>query len=185
MARKPVLEGGKREEIITAAEQLFFTEGFEKTSVRMILEKVGGEVGMFYHYFKSKEELFDVVADRFFRTYQTGFEKMTEQISTPEELVSSFLDNYELAMERYRRIERNMHWTVRLALHERTVTALIPTVRKLLERFGYQGKYPLDIAAGKVTADISAAIHSESFRHMSDTEKKDVLLSLVKDTLEG
>ena len=60
MARKAVLEGGKREEIITAAEQLFFTEGFEKTSVRMILEKVGGEVGMFYHYFKSKEELFDV-----------------------------------------------------------------------------------------------------------------------------
>ena len=185
MARKPVLEGGKREEIITAAEQLFFTEGFEKTSVRMILEKVGGEVGMFYHYFKSKEELFDVVADRFFRMYQAGFEKMTEQVTSPEEMVSSFLDNYQSAMERYRHIEKNMHWTVRLALHERTVAALIPAVQILLVKFGYQGKYPLDIAAGRVTADISAAIHSESFAHMSDAKKKEILLSLLKDTLEG
>ena len=184
MARKPVLEGGKREEIITAAEQLFFTEGFEKTSVRMILEKVGGEVGMFYHYFKSKEELFDVVADRFFRRYQAGFEQMAAQITTPEELVYSFLNNYEYAMERYRRIESNMHWTIRYALHERTVTALIPTVQKLLERYGYQGKYPLDIAAARITADISAAIHSQSFIRMSDTEKKELLLSLLNDTLK-
>ncbi|MBQ6223025.1 MAG: TetR/AcrR family transcriptional regulator [Solobacterium sp.] len=183
MARKAVLEGGKREEIITAAEQLFFTEGFEKTSVRMILEKVGGEVGMFYHYFKSKDELFDVVAQRFFQTYQSGFEAMAEQISTPEDFVNTFLENYEAAMERYRHIEQNMHWTIRSALHESTVMALIPTVQKLLERFGYQGKYPMDIAAGRITADISAAIHSQSFIRMSDTEKKEVLLSLLKDTL--
>ncbi len=184
MARKAVLEGGKREEIITAAEQLFFTEGFEKTSVRMILEKVGGEVGMFYHYFKSKEELFDVVADRFFRRYQSGFEKMAEQSTTPEDLVTSFLYNYEAAMKNYRRIEKNMHWTIRSALHERTVAALIPTIQKLLERYGYQGKYPLDITAGRITAEISAAIHSQSFIRMSDTEKKELLLSLLNDTLK-
>lgn len=184
MARKAVLEGGKREEIITAAEQLFFTEGFEKTSVRMILEKVGGEVGMFYHYFKSKDELFDVVAQRFFKMYQAGFEKMAEQITTPEDFVTAFLYNYETAMEKYRRIEKNMHWTIRSALHESTVMALIPTVQKLLERFGYQGKYPLDITAGRITAEISAAIHSQSFTQMSDTEKKELLLSLLNDTLK-
>ena len=76
MARKPVLEGGKRDEIIDAATQLFFTEGFEGTSVRMILGRVGGEVGMFYHYFSSKEELFDIVVDRFFRQYALDFESM-------------------------------------------------------------------------------------------------------------
>ena len=51
MARKPVLEGGKKDEIIAAATQLFFTEGFEGTSVRKILGMVNGEIGMFYHYF--------------------------------------------------------------------------------------------------------------------------------------
>ena len=43
MARKAILESGKRDEIIAAATQLFFTEGFEGTSVRKILGMVGGE----------------------------------------------------------------------------------------------------------------------------------------------
>ena len=42
MARKAILEGGKRDEIIAAATTLFFTEGFESTSVRKILDRVGG-----------------------------------------------------------------------------------------------------------------------------------------------
>ena len=185
MARKAVLEGGKRDEIIAAAAELFFTEGFEKTSVRMILDKVNGEVGMFYHYFRSKDELFDIVAERFFRMYASSFEAMAASVDSPQALVSAFLVQYEAAMEQYRRIESNMHWTVRSALHERTVMSLIPAVQKLLERTGYQGKYPLDIAAGRITADISAAIHSGSFTKMDDAQKKEILLSLIYDTLGG
>ena len=51
MARKALLTGGKRDEIIYAAMELFFENGYEATSVRMILDKVNGEVCMFYHYF--------------------------------------------------------------------------------------------------------------------------------------
>ena len=49
MPRKAILEGGKRDEIIAVATKLFFTEGFEATSVRKILALVDGEIGMFYH----------------------------------------------------------------------------------------------------------------------------------------
>ena len=58
MARKPAAEGGKKEALITTALKLFMENGYENTSVRMILNEVGGEVGMFYHYFKSKDALF-------------------------------------------------------------------------------------------------------------------------------
>ena len=68
MPKKAILEGGKRDEIVYAAMQLFFEKGYEATSVRMILDKVHGEVGMFYHYFKSKEELFQKVVERFFQS---------------------------------------------------------------------------------------------------------------------
>lgn len=185
MARKPVLEGGKRDEIIAAAAQLFFTEGFEQTSVRKILEKVGGEVGMFYHYFRSKEELFDVVADRFFRQYEAQFREMSAGIGSAEEFAGRFLVLFESAMEQYSRIENNMHWTIRCALHERTVTALIPAAQELLVRFGYHGDYPADIAAAKIIADLSAAIHSASFASMNETEKKRLLIRLISDTLNS
>ncbi len=183
MARKAILEGGKRDEIIAAATELFLTEGYENTSVRSILARVGGEVGMFYHYFSSKEELFDLVADRFFRGYALDFEAMTAEIRTPEEFVDAFLPSYEAAMERYGRIESGMHWTVRAALHERTVLSLIPAAGALLERFGYGGAYPPDIAAAKIVADLSAAIHAESFARMDEEEKKRLLLRLIGDDL--
>lgn len=183
MARKPVLEGGKRDEIIAAAAKLFFTDGFEKTSVRRILDEVGGEVGMFYHYFRSKEELFDVVADRFFRQYETGFAKMAEEINTVEEFAGRFLDMFEESMAQYMRIQDNMHWTVRSALHERTLASLIPAAEELLKKYGYHGKYPLDIAAAKTIADISAAIHSGSYAEMNREERKQLIISLITDSL--
>ena len=64
MARKAILEGGKRDEILDKAILLFTQNGYEGTSVRMILQEVGGEIGMFYHYFSSKEELFDCAMKR-------------------------------------------------------------------------------------------------------------------------
>lgn len=184
MARKPVLEGGKRDEIIAAASRLFFTEGYENTSVRKILNSVGGEVGMFYHYFESKEELFDIVADRFFRQYEESFRKMASGIRTPEEFAERFLELYDTAMKQYGRIERSMHWTIRSAFHERTVQALVPTAAELLKQFGASGKYPMDITAAKATADLSAAIHSKSFAAMNPEEQKAVLVSLINDNLK-
>ena len=183
MARKAILEGGKRDEIIAAATQLFFTEGFEGTSVRKILGMVGGEVGMFYHYFTSKEELFDVVVDRFFRQYAADFERMAEVVRSPEELVDAFLPSYEEAMRKYSRIENAMHWTIRSALHERTVLSLIPAAEALLQRYGYHGAYPIDIAAAKTVAVFSAAIHSDSFQKMDETERKQLLLRLFADNM--
>lgn len=185
MARKAILEGGKRDEIIEAATEMFFTEGYESTSVRKVLKAVNGEVGMFYHYFSSKEELFDVCADRFFRNYAENFETMTASAETPEMLVEQFLPAYEKAMEQYRIAEGRMHWTVRMAFHERTLLSLIPAVTKLLVRFGYCGAYPLDIAAARLTADVSAVIHSLSFAKMNEEEKKQLLLRVIYETLDA
>ena len=74
---------------------------------------------------------------------------MAERVHTPEELVDAFLPSFEEAMNKYRLVEGGMHWTIRSALHERTVLSLIPAAEKLLKQFGYQGEYPLDIAAAK------------------------------------
>ena len=181
MARKPILEGGKKDEIIAAATELFFTEGYENTSVRKVLSKVNGEIGMFYHYFSSKEELFEAVCDNFFRQYAKGFGQIISSLNTPAEFIEVFLPFYEKAMNEYHLLETNMHWTIRLALHDRTLISLIPAVEDLLVRTGYSGKYPLDIAATKLIADISAVIHSHSFEGMQEAEKKQMLNQLLRD----
>lgn len=181
MARKAVLEGGKRDEIIEAAQELFLTEGFEAASVRKILNRVGGEVGMFYHYFSSKEELFDVAIDRFFQDYARDFEAMAKDIRSVASFLDVFLPSYERAMERYLRVQEKMHWTIRFALHERTLRSLIPAAGDLLLRLGYQGPYPLDVQAARAVADFSALLHAKSFEAMTEKEKRETAERLIRD----
>ncbi|MFC1620235.1 TetR/AcrR family transcriptional regulator [Candidatus Neomarinimicrobiota bacterium] len=54
----------RRQEFLDAAQELFYSHGYEQTSVNMILEKVGVSKGTFYHYFESKADLLSALADR-------------------------------------------------------------------------------------------------------------------------
>ncbi len=59
----------RKAEIINAAKDLFLTKGFEETSVGDIVAKVGVAQGLFYYYFKSKDEILDEVVGRFADQY--------------------------------------------------------------------------------------------------------------------
>jgi TetR/AcrR family transcriptional regulator, transcriptional repressor for nem operon len=54
-----------KEKIVQTAFNLFLTKGYREVSLREIVEKVGLSKGAFYHYYKSKEELFTEVVDRY------------------------------------------------------------------------------------------------------------------------
>jgi AcrR family transcriptional regulator len=49
----------RKKEFLDVARQLFFTKGYEQTSVDEIIKEVGLSKGSFYYYFKSKEDLLD------------------------------------------------------------------------------------------------------------------------------
>ena len=51
----------KRREIVDVAAELFEKHGFDRTSMSMIAERLGGSKATLYGYFKSKEELLDAV----------------------------------------------------------------------------------------------------------------------------
>lgn len=50
-----------RELIVTAADDLFYRQGFEATSFADVASAVGISRGNFYHHFKSKDEILDAV----------------------------------------------------------------------------------------------------------------------------
>ncbi len=53
----------RRKELISAARQLFFTQGYDSTSVRDIVVAIGVAKGTFYYYFDTKEEILEAVVD--------------------------------------------------------------------------------------------------------------------------
>jgi len=55
----------RRQELIETANELFLTQGYEQTTVGDIVKKVGVAQGLFYYYFRSKQDIFLTVVDQF------------------------------------------------------------------------------------------------------------------------
>jgi AcrR family transcriptional regulator len=53
-------------EILDTAQRLFYTQGYERTSIQQIIDQVGIAKGTFYHYYQSKIDLLDNLFQRMF-----------------------------------------------------------------------------------------------------------------------
>lgn len=58
-----VLKDELHHKILLEAEHLFLQRGYDRTSMQMIADKVNISKSNMYHYFKSKEEIFDELTD--------------------------------------------------------------------------------------------------------------------------
>ncbi|MDO5378317.1 MAG: TetR/AcrR family transcriptional regulator [Clostridia bacterium] len=54
----------RRDEVLAAAERLFSTKGYEKTSVQDILDEIHFSKGGFYHHFDSKLAVLEAICER-------------------------------------------------------------------------------------------------------------------------
>lgn len=176
-------KGGKKDEIIQVASKLFFEKGYEETSIRDILEVVGGEVGMFYHHFKSKEALFQVVVDRFFSEYKKNFYRLTQECESQQEFITTLLEYYRRAMKQFHQISNVMHWTIQYAMTARTIEELKPFVVNLVSKWLTTKNRPVELVAGQLLYGISATLHSESFQSMTREEQLCAMTELCERIL--
>jgi len=55
----------RRGELIDCAQRLFLERGYERTTINDVILATGLSKGAFYHYFRSKEDLLEAIAQRF------------------------------------------------------------------------------------------------------------------------
>ena len=139
MAKKGMIT---RENIITAAEKVFLKNGYEKTSVKMILEEAHVVTGSFYHFFPSKEALFEAVTERFLAGYTERVTSILhdDSLGITQIIEGLFHELQETADRYYSTLHaNNLHWTVQLALHEKTLEALVEPLAYALHRLQKDG----------------------------------------------
>lgn len=173
MARKPVLEGGKRDELIDAALELFFENGYENTSIRMIASRVGCEVGLFYYYFKNKDEAFSLAIDRFFSRYEGKLEELVCRAQRdPYRIMTDMFYAISGETERFRACYAGrLHWTVRWAIRERTLQALEPYMLRLVKALcgcGMRPRLSPEATAVFLTHGVGSTILHESREEYAD-----------------
>jgi len=126
MARKAVTSGGTRDEILSVAKRLFFEKGFDGVTIRTIQREVGCEVGLFYYYFKSKEQIFDVVLAELQDEWKNRIEDALqgENEDSVARLMKVLQTVYEVAKEFRAEKAEELHWSVQGAMYNR-LTAVI------------------------------------------------------------
>ncbi len=68
----------RRSELIAVAQQLFFTKGFDKTSVGEIVKTADVAKGLFYYYFDSKQAILEAMIDDILQRELTHVQTVVE-----------------------------------------------------------------------------------------------------------
>ena len=94
--KRELTKAANRQAILDAARDVFSELGFETATVRDIVRRSGLSVGAFYNYYRSKEEVFDALADdgarRFKPILQAQSAKATDFESYLRAAVRAYFD---------------------------------------------------------------------------------------------
>lgn len=162
--------GETREKIIKAATKVFFEHGYEETSVRMIQEEANVVTGSFYHFFPSKELLFEAVIERFLAGYSERINAILEieELGIAECMKAILKEMQNSASVYYEVLQGDkLHWTIQHALHNKVIESIVASVQVKLEKVISEGKIISRLDADTMTLaailikGIEAIIHSD------------------------
>jgi AcrR family transcriptional regulator len=84
-----------QERLLEAADELFITRGFDGVSVNDVAQHAGVAKALVFYYFKSKQELFDAVLDRYYQSQaQALMDAMGNGARDTRERIHAGIDAY-------------------------------------------------------------------------------------------
>lgn len=141
MNRKKSRHGELRDQMLDTAAELFIKNGYDGTTVQQVIDHLEVSKGAFYHYFSSKEDLLDAVADRMTRDGLAKFRPILEDQTVPalERFVGYLilsrqqrLSQMSLIGAMLKMLHRDENTIIRQKINRRTVEAVQPLFEKLI-----------------------------------------------------
>ena len=173
-------ENKTKELLLETATQLFSENGYEATGVRDILQTSGVSTGSFYHFFSSKESIFEAVIERYLQGYTerigcifTNEDKsFSARINLFFEELKKTSDGYYHKLQGY-----HMHESMQLLLHEQTLRRIHPYIRDALDTGIRNGSIrpSLDTDAATLATVLIRGVEGIlSSANLSSASKKDI-----------
>ena len=174
MPRKPKFDGGTKNRMLEVATKMFFEKSYEGTSVRDIVKEVGCEVGLFYYYYKTKDDLFTDVMEHFFEPYKKDFEALVEETKlSPNRALFRFFEYMKKKVIEFReKYSANMHRTIRWAIREQSLTVIEPYLEEIIQILvddGAQLKMDVHLTAIFLAHGIGSVILHEDAEYVEKT----------------
>lgn len=142
----------RRNEILDAAEQLFVTKGFDKTSTNDILERVGIARGTLYYHFGSKEEILDAIIQRMSETLVKRAAGVAAQKGKPvlerlTEMMLALNVDSKLGHEIMEQVHKPQNALMHQKMQEGLLAGITPLITGLIEEGIAQGLCQTDYPA--------------------------------------
>ena len=188
MKKNPERTEARKMEIVKAALELFFEKGYEGTSVRMIQERIGKQVGGFYYYFDSKDDVFDAALDFFFASYEKEMDEIIENgKDNPSDTLTKYFEYiYEATQEFRRNNVGKLQLGVLGAIREHTLEVIHKYVLQILEIYQEKGMLTnasasMEVAANFLTYGVGGSILYQSKEQylQQEEEIKEVVKMLL------
>jgi len=91
----------RKEEILTAAREVFFEKGFYSSTMEEIAHRAGFSKGAIYFYFKSKEEILIHINCNLMDTFQETLNNLISQEHSLEQVTETLLDNLQILFKTF------------------------------------------------------------------------------------
>lgn len=160
----------RKSELLDAAQKLFLEKGYAKTTVTDILNVHGLSKGVFYYYFKSKEEVMDAIIQRMADAMVDQAKKIVADPDlTPPQKIFAILTGQGQAEELIKDKEKMVHQfheVTNAEMHQKSlvlgIKCLAPVMAQILKEdkgtVTFSTDYPqetvaLFLAAGQVIFD--------------------------------
>jgi AcrR family transcriptional regulator len=181
----------RRKELIDIAEKLFIKKGYEQTAVSDIVKEAKVAQGTFYYYFKTKEEILDLITDRYININVKGYEKIAnekgpnalDKIINIFKFSSSFRNNRNSLIQ-YLHEDKNAHLHLKF---ERKLPVMIAQPLSKIISQGVQEKYfntAYPHEAAKAFIGISAMVMQGIYNKKPDSTVYKRMLLATFDFLE-
>jgi AcrR family transcriptional regulator len=144
------------QQFLDVGQQLFYTKGYDHTSIQEIIDAVGVAKGLFYYYFHAKGDLLDAIIAR---SLAQRIEQLTPlvddpAVAAPAKFVRLFADlgNWKLAKKEFflevmRVTMRDENVLLRTKMRDLGVTAVAPLMARVIEQGVGEGVFAVDQAA--------------------------------------
>lgn len=95
----------RRIEFINAAEKLFKKNGVVDTTINSIVKELDVAKGLFYYYFKSKDDMIEAIADKYNETFVKAIKRSLNK-SDYDERLALYIENVIVS---FRQLWGNLH----------------------------------------------------------------------------
>lgn len=175
MGRVVKLAQVRRSELVDCAEALFFTQGYENTTVADIIARAGVSKGGFYHHFASKEDLLDALVERWTgQTIAAGRDVLEDASLDALTKLNRFLARGQQwkvqAVPQMKSINAAMFHPIDEKLYQRVMRAAIAALGPVMTRVVEQGMREgvFDVPDPEIVSELLLSLGNSRFTLLAD-----------------